>query len=93
MNGTGILKVIWAYDESSKTIFAMTVMRGVTTTFVVWKKSDRVFGWRATAGGLSGSGEHIFSKDGKTMTLVGTDIKVGGKDADDLKDVYRKVSK
>ena len=64
---------------------------GLIVEAVVWKKADNVFGFRATEGALSGNGEHRFSNDGKTMTLVGRDMMMGDQKLDDLNDVYTRV--
>ena len=91
--GSSVWKIVYAWDGASKKIKALSVNTGGTVSeFVVWKKSPNVFGWRATGGAMTGSGEHRFSKDGRTMELVGSNLKLDNDKLDDLRDVSTRVS-
>ena len=63
----------------------------------MWPKSPNTFGWKITGGGqadgkaLTGSGEYVFSEDGKKLTMSGT-VKLDGKQLDPYKDVYHRLS-
>ena len=96
--GNGSNTGVFVWDPVSKQIKLLDVdTSGGVLEAVLWKKSDRVYGWRMTGGGLadgrahSGTGEWVFSEDGKTMTLQGQTMLDGIKN-DPLKDVYKKLS-
>ena len=91
--GTGVNKIIYAYDRSSKQIrYYWFTSGGLVGEGIQWKKSPGVFAWRTTRGEMTGSGENRFSDAGKKMTSVSDDLKLGDEELDDLKDVYTKVS-
>jgi hypothetical protein len=89
---------LFVWDPVAKQIKLLNVStRGGMLEAVLWKKAENVYGWRMTGGGLadgrahSGTGEWVFSEDGRTMTLQGQTMLAGEKN-DPLKDVYKKLS-
>ena len=63
----------------------------------MWPKSENVYGFRITGGGLAdgrenaGSGEWVFSENGKVLTMQG-EITLAGEKLDPYKDVYTRLS-
>jgi hypothetical protein len=89
---------LFAWDPVAKQIKLFSVdTSGNFARLIIWKKSGRVFGWRFAGGGTvdglahGGTGELVFSEDGRTMTLQGQ-TTLGDAKNDPLKDVYKKLS-
>ena len=63
----------------------------------MWQKSANTFVWRITGCGqadgkpITGSGECVFSEEGKKLTMSGT-VQLDGKPLDPYKDVYYRLS-
>jgi len=98
--GTNALRMLYYWDGPSKKIKGYEITSGGRSLeLIIWKKSKGVFVSKAIGGGaedgrrLTGSAEHRFSDDGKTMTFVGSDFKMGDEVLDDFQDAYKKVSK
>jgi hypothetical protein len=89
--------IVWDAPTKSIRFFSVNTS-GSTGAVVLWKKSDGVYGWRLTGGGLAdgrshaGTGEWVFSGDGKKMTIQGQTL-LGDEKLDPLKDVYKRLSR
>jgi hypothetical protein len=96
--GNSQIKQIFFYDAPAKKIrFAWVSSSGGSLIGHCWKKSDLVFGWRITSGGMAdgrvqtGAGETVFSSDRKTHTLKGRS-KLGDEELAPLNDFYKRLS-
>jgi hypothetical protein len=86
---------IMAFDPVSKKIRLISVdTSGGFIELELWKKSDKVYGWRIAGGGtvdgraFGGTGEWVFS--GQEKTIRGT-VTLGGKNIAPLNDVYSRL--
>lgn len=96
--GNSKVKQMFFYDAPAKKIrFVWVSTNGASLYGHLWKKTDRIFSWRLSGGGLAdgrvqtGSGETVFSEDLDTHTLQGKS-KLDGEDLLPLKDVYSRLS-
>ena len=94
--GTNTSTEIMALDPVSKKIRLISVdTSGGFLELDLWKKSDKVYGWRIAGGGTvdgrayGGTGEWVFSGDEKTVK--GT-VTLDGKKIDPLNDVYSRLN-
>ena len=97
-SGNGSGHFIIALDPVMKKIRMFGVHTdGSAVESVLWKKSENTFGWRFTGGGLgdgrapAGTGEWVFSEDGRTHTETGN-FTLSGEKLDPLHDVYKRLS-
>jgi hypothetical protein len=93
--GTNTSTEIMAFDPVSKKIRLISVdTSGGFLDLELWKKSNKVYGWRIAGGGtvdgrnFGGAGEWVFS--GQKKTIQGT-VTLGGQNIDPLKDVYSRL--
>ncbi|MCS7471583.1 hypothetical protein NZK35_33460 [Stieleria sp. ICT_E10.1] len=96
--GNSQIKQFFFYDAPAERIrFTWISSSGGSLVGHCWKKSDLVFGWRITSGGMAdgrvqtGEGETVFSSDRMTHSIKGSS-KLDGKDLAPLNDVYKRLS-
>jgi len=96
--GTGSGSSILVYDAAAKQIKEMGVDSGGTVWINVYSKVSATKWAQTTTGGLAdgskleGKYEAIITENGNRWAWSGTTM-IGGKKQDDLRDIWRRVSK